>query len=812
MNGMAALNRQINESENRFRNLVEQAGNPICILKGEDMILEVANDAVFKIWNVGKEALGKPMLETIPEMKGQPFMFWLLDVLNTGIAHHGNEEVSYFIREDGEIETLYFNFIYQPYREEDGTITGVIVFAYDVTEHVRTQKSLNSKEAWYESMIQSLPVAVYTCDKDGYIQLFNKAACELWGREPTIGEDRWCGSLKLFNVDGSPLPLDRSPLARTLQEGVVVQGVETITERPDGSRRHLLPHTQLVFDENEQVVGAINILTDVTGQKIIEKQMTEARVFAELATLIAHESKNKAETATLIAEDAVRAKQQFLSNMSHEIRTPMNAIIGFTKVMMKTALSAKQKEYLAAIKTSGDALIVLINDILDLAKVDAGKMSFEETPFKLAVSITAMLHLFEIKIQEKNLELIKEYDSNIPKVLIGDPLRLHQIILNLVSNAVKFTAKGKITVGVRLIQEAEASVSIEFSIKDTGIGIAEDKIETVFENFQQASTGTSRLFGGTGLGLAISKQLIEQQGGSIKVKSKVGEGSTFSFVLDFIKATDEADMETVLGEFNSEVRNIKVLVVEDIALNQLLMKTILDDFGFERDIASNGKIAIEKLQAKSYDVILMDLQMPEMNGFEATEYIRNKLHSKIPIIALTADVLTADLIKCKEAGMDDYIAKPIDERLLYSKIIGVVMKPIQKPTIHEFEKGYSHKMKKFTNLDYLIRRTKNNPQMIMAMISAYLEQTPPLIRAMKKSMKDQDWESLHAAVHKMIPSFAIMGISADFEAMAKKVVEFARTQQQTDSITELVSQLEDICTQACKELEADYNRFKSTNS
>jgi CheY-like chemotaxis protein len=246
-------------------------------------------------------------------------------------------------------------------------------------------------------------------------------------------------------------------------------------------------------------------------------------------------------------------------------------------------------------------------------------------------------------------------------------------------------------------------------------------------------------------------------------------------------------------------------------LNQLLMKTVLDDFGFERDIAANGKIAIEKLQIKSYDVILMDLQMPEMNGFEATEYIRNTLKSKVPIIALTADVTTVDLEKCKAAGMDDYIAKPVDERLLYSKIIGIVMKPIIGNVLKGSETDRIKRMK-YTDLDYLIQRTKNNSGMIMEMISAYLEQTPPLIRAMKQGLQDQDWDSLHAAVHKMIPSFSIMGMNADFEIMAKKVLDYARTQQQTEGITELVSQLENVCTQACKELETEFNRFKNINS
>ena len=265
-------------------------------------------------------------------------------------------------------------------------------------------------------------------------------------------------------------------------------------------------------------MGVVVVARDINDQKRIATELTEAIVFAELAVAIAEEAKMKAESATLIAETAVKAKQQFLSNMSHEIRTPMNAIIGFTKVLLKTETTSKQKEYLQAIKMSGDALIVLINDILDLAKVDAGKMVFERTPFKMALSIAAMLHLFEPKIREKNLELVKEYDARIPNVLLGDPVRLHQIILNLVSNAVKFTNKGKITVTVRLLREDEKKVTIEFTVSDTGIGITESKIERIFENFQQASSGTSRLFGGTGLGLAIVKQLVEAQDGTISVK------------------------------------------------------------------------------------------------------------------------------------------------------------------------------------------------------------------------------------------------------------------------------------------------------
>jgi CheY-like chemotaxis protein len=431
----------------------------------------------------------------------------------------------------------------------------------------------------------------------------------------------------------------------------------------------------------------------------------------------------------------------------------------------------------------------------------------------MALSISAMLHLFETKIQEKNLVLIKEYDSKIPEVLVGDPVRLHQIILNLVSNAVKFTTKGKITVSVHLLKEDEEKVTIEFAVTDTGMGIPESKIGNIFDNFQQASSGTSRLFGGTGLGLAIVRQLVEPQGGHITVKSKIDEGSVFSFTLDFQKTKAAAESVIEIIELDTEIKNIKVLVAEDIALNQLLMKTLLDDFGFERDIAANGKIAVEKLKIKSYDVILMDLQMPEMNGFEATEYIRNKMNSKIPIIALTADVTTVDLAKCKAVGMNDYIAKPIDERVLYSKIVGLVKKPalIKPGGVHSNESSDSKKPK-CIDLNYLMHRTKSNPALMMEMISLYLEQTPLLIMTMKQSLQDKDWNSLYAASHKMIPSFAIMGINADFENMTKKVKEYASTHQQAaEGIRDLVLQIENVCTQACIELKEEFNTIKNTN-
>lgn len=678
------------------------------------------------------------------------------------------------------------------YKDDRGNVLGVVIVARDVT----AQKLLSKYSL---SLIEASLDPLVTISTEGKITDMNEALVNITGltRESLKGTD-------FFDYFTEPQKA-REVYQEVFAKGSVADSPLTIRHK-NGKLTDVLFNGSVYKDDRGNVLGVVIVARDVTDQKRIATELTEAKVFAELTTGIAEEAKSKAESATRIAEDAVKTKQQFLSNMSHEIRTPMNSIIGFTKVVLKTELTVKQKEYLTSIKMSGDALIVLINDILDLAKLEAGKMTFEKIPFQLRGSISAMLHLFETKILEKNLTLVTKFDNKIPRVLVGDPVRLNQIILNLVSNAVKFTPSGEITVDVHLLNEDEDKVNIEFAVTDTGIGIASDKIENIFENFQQASSGTSRLYGGTGLGLAIVKQLLEPQGGSISVKSEINKGSTFSFNLSFQKTNAEVEAETDIVELDNEIKNIKVLVVEDITLNQLLMKTLLDDFGFDRDIANNGKIAIEKLQVKSYDIILMDLQMPEMNGFEATEYIRNTMNLKIPIIALTADVTTVDLAKCQSVGMNDYIAKPIDERLLYRKIIGLVKKPTSGSG---YEKNKEIKKIKCTDLADLTRRTKSNPLLIKEMISLFLEQTPVLIKTMKQNLIDKDWISLGSAAHKMIPSFSIMGINTESETMARQIQKYTGENLHLEKIPDLVLRLEKICDQACTELEEEYKMLKN---
>jgi PAS domain S-box-containing protein len=652
-------------------------------------------------------------------------------------------------------------------------------------------------------LIEASRDPLVTISPEGKITDMNQATVNITGldRGQLIGSD--------FFVYFTDPQMAREVYQEVFAKGTVADSPLTLRHK-DGKLTDVLFNGSVYKNDKGKVLGVVIVARDVTDQKRIATELIEAKFAAERATVLAEEAQAKAESATGIAENAVKAKQQFLSNMSHEIRTPMNAIIGFTKVVLKTELTEKQREYLTAIKLSGDTLIVLINDILDLAKVDAGKMTFEQIPFKLAASVSAMVHLFETKIQEKNLALVMEYDAKIPEVLLGDPVRLHQVILNLVSNAVKFTSDGTITVGVRMLVQDPEKVILEFAVTDTGIGIEEGKLSTVFDDFQQATSGTSRLYGGTGLGLAIVKNLVEPQGGTIHVKSRVGVGSTFSFILSFGKTTEKADAESGLTiELEAGFKDVKILVVEDIALNQLLMKTLLEDFGFEMDVAGNGKIALEKLRTTRYDIVLMDLQMPVMNGFEATEYIRNELHLTVPIIALTADVTTVDVEKCKAVGMNDYISKPIDDKLLYSKIIKYLKQAdsdkLKAPAVESLQAPALT----CVNFDYLKRITKSEARMA-EMIGLYLQEIPQLVQTMKQAIAEKDWLALKRATHSIIPTFATMGMKPEFEDIAKAIQNKAvsliavgdgASQEAMTRLIALFSQIEAACTLAAHELQ-----------
>lgn len=660
---------------------------PMLVLN-EDLKVKSASNSFCRKYSVDKEEIeGISVFEIDNRKWDLPELRNLLDKMLLKSIDFHKVEITYDIPDSGRKTIIVSaNYIFQKTHDEKT----ILLALQDVSEIRRLSLELQNKEKEdfknlleiqknaskeiedsnkrFNMMLLQSPYAIAILKgKDMVVSLANDTIKQIWGKGKNVEGKKFNDVLpELIDTEFPAL------LQSVFTTGIPFYGNEYLAPIiHDGELKDAYFNFiyQPYYEADETISGVTIIAYDVTNQVIAKNELIESKINAELKTKI--------------AEDAVKSKQQFLSNMSHEIRTPMNAIIGFTNVVLKTNLDESQTAYINAIKESGDALIVLINDILDIAKVDAGKMTFDHTPFKLSQSVSTILQLFEQKIKEKNLKLSYKCDPSIPEFLVGDPMRLRQVILNLMSNAIKFTSKGRVSLNVQLLTEDSSNITLEFLVTDTGIGVPQERLSQIFNNFEQATKGTSSSYGGTGLGLAIVKQLIELQGGSIIAQSEVGKGSSFGFIMSFEKRIEleeevKKDNTPILQiiQSNSAKEKLKVLVVEDVKLNQLLLKIILLDFGYEIDLADNGKIAIEKFQNNTYDIVLMDLQMPEMNGFEATTYIRETLKSKTPIIALTADVTTSDVQKCKAVGMNDYISKPIDEKLLFDKINKHVCKVI----------------------------------------------------------------------------------------------------------------------------------------
>lgn len=387
------------------------------------------------------------------------------------------------------------------------------------------------------------------------------------------------------------------------------------------------------------------------------------------------------EKANIISEQSKVSKELFLASMSHEIRTPLNSIIGFQQLLKDTQLTDEQKEYVESIDFAGRNLLVIINDILDLSKLEVGKFEFEEVEFNVGDITKSVVELVSQRAKEKNIELAISTDPKIPKVLYGDSARLSQILLNLVGNAIKFTEKGNVKITITPLKEDEDQIICRFSVEDTGIGIPEERLTSIFESFTQASSTTAREYGGTGLGLTISKHLVEMQGGTIQVESKEGKGSVFSFEIPYKKrrvlSQSSINKAADINQSHQNDSKLKILLVEDVHMNQRLVIKIMEKWGHDLDIADNGKIAVEKVTKNDYDLILMDIQMPEMDGYQATQLIRSmpdRSKQKVPIIALTAHASHAEAEKCINLGMNAYLAKPFNQQQLQNVINQLTLK------------------------------------------------------------------------------------------------------------------------------------------
>lgn len=486
------------------------------------------------------------------------------------------------------------------------------------------------------------------------------------------------------------------------------------------------------------------------------------------------------------SKELASAKEQFLANMSHEIRTPMNAILGFTNLLRRTTLTEEQRKFVQNIHTAGENLLALVNDILDLSKIEAGMMALEETRFSLHSLVSSVAAMFSEKIKEKGLRFQINIDKEVPDILTGDAVRLTQILVNLLSNGVKFTDKGEIKVGIMLLASTEEEAKIRIVVSDTGIGIVPTKQHAIFERFQQAETETTRRFGGSGLGLSIVKQLVDLQKGKIYVKSQPGKGSEFIVELTYkLPDVNQLYSEALAAQEDLvSLQKIKALIAEDNPMNQMLIAHLMKSWEIDHVLVSNGKQVIEELQKNSYSIVLMDIQMPEMDGYTATSIIRNELKLDIPIIAMTAHAMAGEREKCLQLGMNDYVSKPIKETILYNMIA--------RNAQHAY--GTEDPAKNI-DLEYLHNLSGNDPEFEREILQQFIVQLPEELGRLEAAISEKDYHRVKQVAHSLKSTIGYIGLSSELNPALERLEHSSVTQDDT-SISEDYKKVYFKCEQA----------------
>ena len=634
----------------------------------------------------------------------------------------------------------------------------------DITERKYAEEMLRESEYRYKSLFSKNSAVMLILNPDsGKIQDVNQAACNYYGYAPE--------ELKGLNYKDINI-LTREEMIREEQ-----------LAKQEGRSFHLLRHRLKngeirdveVYNSHIEIKGKMlvhTIIYDVTHRKKMESELKVA--------------KEKAEEAT-------RAKSTFISSVSHEIRTPLNAIIGLTDLLMQeTELSPYLEENLKSIKFSSDHLLDILNDVLDFSKLEAGHLKLDKNEFNLEDLVKGSVKALEYKAREKQIDLNYKIHPDIPPVLEGDSSRLRQILLNLLSNAVKFTSEGSIDVFVKLTSKQDQECTLKFLVSDTGIGIPESKLESIFETFSQAETNTFRKYGGTGLGLTISKKLAELQGGDIGVKSIEGMGSTFWVEIPFrISKKEISTWEEETYPAAKNLQGMKILLAEDDEMNQYVMTQLLKRWKAQVVNASNGDKAIEILSVEDCDLVLMDIHMPELNGYEAAKIIRDTgsrvLNHQVPIIALTADVSDETKLQVEQSGMNDYISKPCNQDDLYKKIIK--NKPsfkTAKPGIEESDlagemtPGRQQALKKQV-MDALLEIFDEDLEASASMLRHFLKQAPVNLLQIKDHIKKHEASKASSLLHKIKPGFYYLG----FPETATKVQNLQQSLKNMVSFKEI---------------------------
>lgn len=621
--------KEANKRESLYRTLFDNSPSGILIEDSNGKIID-CNIAVCNIFGfTKKEFLGKNVKTLVPKVFYEEVKENIEKILSGNILDHTVTN----IKKDG-------SYCFLALRESKITLPdgnpGILVIANDITKRREIEIALRQSEEKYRSLVENITDIIFSTDLEGKFTYVSPLIKEFSGYD-------------IEELIGTPFtdyiyPDDLEGLVESFHKTLsgIVEPYEFRIFDKKGEIKTIRSTCKLHF-ENGNPVGLHGILIDITLKKNFEKELKKAKE---------------------VAESAVKIKSQFLTTISHEIRTPMNGVIGMTDLLMQTELNNEQKEFVETIKSSGEILLSLINDILDFSKIESGKLKIEDHAFNLKKCVDDLVNSFYTHAKEKKLKINTYIDSSIPESVISDSSRIRQIMSNLISNAIKYTEKGQIDIKIKKLSEKNDLVELQFSVKDTGIGIEKDSISQLFQPFNQLDSSTTRKYGGTGLGLIISKQLVEMLKGKISVESEPGKGSEFTFSVFCKKDNENRNLDEIKKPVNLNLSNeypLQILLVEDNLINQKVAIRLLKRFGYDTDVASNGAEAVEAVKKKKYDIIFMDIQMPVMDGIQATkEIIKMSQKDTCPIIiAMTAAVMKGDKEKCLESGMKDYIPKPI---------------------------------------------------------------------------------------------------------------------------------------------------------
>ncbi|MCP9749741.1 sensor histidine kinase [Ferruginibacter sp. HRS2-29] len=495
------------------------------------------------------------------------------------------------------------------------------------------------------------------------------------------------------------------------------------------------------------------------------------------------------------ARESAAVKENFMANMSHEIRTPLNSILGFTNLLSQKKLDADSGKFVSSIQKAGENLLAIINDILDLSKIEAGMMRIEHTRFSVRGLFDSIRTLFHERAREKALALQLTIDPDVPDTLIGDATRLTQVLVNLIGNAIKFTAAGSIYIDVYVKNKIEQNIDLGIRITDTGIGIPKEKLTEVFDRFHQAEDSTTRNYGGTGLGLSIVKDLLDIQHGGISVESEPGTGTTFTLFIPYLISPEQLNEVAVTEDDrykNISASSVKLLVVDDNEMNQSLMTHLLGNWGFQHEVVGNAATAIALLRQQPIDLVLMDIQMPEMDGYAATRFIRQEMGSDVPIVAMTAHALAGEKEKCLSFGMNDYLPKPIIEHQLYNAILKFTGKE-KKPLV--FSENIENAGYQFIHTGYLKDISKGNIVYEQKVTEQFLRLVPASLDKIGNAVSSGDIAALRAEAHDLKTTVSIMGLTEILQPVLDSIEQAA----DVNAAAAGIAALKNICANALPE-------------